>query len=280
MLSFARLIATISAVFATASLTQGQWIDYKTAGVPRTADGKPNLAAPAPRMNGKPDFSGLWQTDASPPGSIDKMIPGISILGVPGDHPDMFSKYFFNVLADYGPDDIKLTPEAQKQMAQARNSLPGGVRCLPAGFPMIDFLPMPHRYVQTGYMLAVLYESDLPRQIHLDGRPLPDDPQPAWRGYSIGKWEGETLVVETIGLSSAAPLDGFGHPKSPAMRIVERMRRRDYGHMDVQIAITDPAYYSKPITFQYTQTLVPDADLLEWICLENEKDLVHMSSAK
>jgi hypothetical protein len=266
----------VAMLLMIAVAAHGQWIDYKVAGVPRTADGMPNLAAAAPRVNSKADFSGLWMTDAAPEGWVDKAIPGMRLLAVPGDDPAMLPKYFINVLADYAPDDIQVTPDGQKLMAQARANVPGGVRCLPAGFPMSEFVPLPHRYIQTGYMLAILYESELPRQIHLDGRPLPADPQPAWRGYSVGKWEGDTLVVETIGLHPGAPLDGFNHPKSPEMRIVERMSRRDYGHMDVQLTITDPAYYSKPIVIQYAQTLVPDGDLLEYICLENEKDLAHI----
>ena len=244
MLSTARIMASFTAAaLAVSSLAYGQWVDYKVAGIPRTSDGKPNLSAPVPRLNGKPDFSGIWQTDAAPEGWVDKTIPGMRLLAVPGDDPAMLSKYFLNVLADYGPDEIQLTPEAQKLMAQARTSVPGGVRCLPSGYPMSEFVPLPHRYIQTGYVLAVLYEGDLPRQIHLDGRPLPTGPQPAWRGYSVGKWDGDTLVVETIGLDPRAPLDAFNHPKSLSTQIVERMTRRDYGHIDVQITITDPTYY-------------------------------------
>jgi hypothetical protein len=272
------LTARIIAMFAVSSLAYGQWINYKAPGVVRKADGKPNLTAATPRVNGKPDFSGIWMIDAAGPGEIDKMIPGIGILAVPGDDPAMLSKYFMNVLADYKPDQIKLSADAQKAMRS--NGPPNAARCLPAGTPMADQVPLPKRFVQTNYMVAIIYESDLPRQIYTDGRPLPVDPQPAWRGYSVGKWENDTLVVETIGLLTTAPLDGFNHPKSPAMRIVERFNRTDYGHMKVQVTVNDPTYYSKPFSYTYTQTLVPDDDLLEYICIENEKDVPHLSSSR
>ncbi|MEO8096269.1 MAG: hypothetical protein ABI811_01100 [Acidobacteriota bacterium] len=142
---------------------------------------------------------------------------------------------------------------------------------------MIELFPMPKRFVQTGTLLVILYEGDIPRQIHLDGRALPVDTQPSWAGYSVGRWDGDTLVVETMGLNTRAALDGFGHPKSEALRVMERMRRRDYGHMEIQVTINDPKYYSKPITYSYKQTLVPDDDLLEWVCTENEKDLAHIA---
>jgi hypothetical protein len=135
---------------------------------------------------------------------------------------------------------------------------------------------MPKRFVQTPQLLVILYEGDIPRQIHMDGRALPVDPQPAWVGYSIGKWEGDTLVVQTAGFNPRAPLDLLGHPRSESMRMTERMRRRDFGHLDTQVTIDDPTSYSKPITFRYTATLVPDDDLLEWVCTENEKDSVHL----
>ena len=148
--------------------------------------------------------------------------------------------------------------------------------CLPASSPLNDVFPEPKRFVQTPQLLVILYEGDIPRQIHMDGRALPVDPQPAWVGYSIGKWEGDTLVVQTAGFNSRAPLDFSGHLRSESMRMTERMRRRDFGHLDTQVTIDDPTFYSKPITFRYTATLVPDDDLLEAVCAENERDGVHL----
>jgi len=264
-------------VLVLAMLSSGQWINEPARGVPRTRDGKPNLTAPAPRTNGKPDFTGLWQTDTATPGEVEKIVPGLSLSAVPGDDPTTFNKYFFNVLADHTQDSVKLSPDAEKAFGvnrALRDSL--GPQCLPNGLPMTELLPIPRRIVQTPNLIVVLYEGDVPRQIHMDGRRLPANPNPAWVGYSIGKWDGDTLVVETIGLNPRAPLDAFGHPRSDTMRLSERWRRRDFGHLDIQVTIEDSRFYSKPITFQYASTLAPDGDLLEWVCTENEKDRTHI----
>jgi hypothetical protein len=260
-----------------AATLSGQWINEPARGVPRTRDGKPNLTAPAPRIGGKPDLTGLWQTNMAAPGEVEKFLPGLGSFTVPGDDATTFSKYLFNVMADYAPDDVKLSPEAQKEW-EANRSLSDalGPRCLPTGLPMTDLFPTPKRIVQTPSLVVVLYEGDLPRQIHMDGRKLPANPNPAWAGYSVGKWDGDTLVVETVGLNSRAPLDAFSHPRSDAMRLIERWRRPDFGHLDVQMTIEDSKYYSKAITFTYSSTLVPDDDLLEWVCTENEKDRGHI----
>jgi hypothetical protein len=181
-------------------------------------------------------------------------------------------------MADYKPGEISMSPEAERLLAETRAKgevAANSANCLPAGPPLVDIFPSPRRFVQTPGILVILSEGDPARQIHLDGRKLPVDPQPAWEGYSVGRWEGDTLVVETIGVNERAPLDGMGHPRSTGSRLTERLRRRDYGHIDVQVQIDDP-YYSRPIVMKYTQTLVPDDDLLEWICAENEKDVSHL----
>lgn len=260
-----------------AALASGQWLNEPARGVPRTRDGKPNLGAPAPRAGGKPDFTGLWQTDMAKPGEIERFIPGLSSSVVPGDDPTTFSRYFFNVMADYQPDDIKLSPDAQKAWNEQQALSDGlGPRCLPASLPMTEMFPTPKRIVQTPGLIVVLYEGDLPRQIHMDGRKLPASPNPSWAGYSVGRWDGDALLVETVGFTSRAPLDASSHPRSETMRLRERWRRRDFGHLDIQMTIEDSQYYSKPIAFQYTATLVPDDDLLEWVCTENEKDRDHI----
>ena len=117
----------------------------------------------------------------------------------------------------------------------------------------------------------MLPESDRPRQIHTDGRSLPNDPLPSWMGYSVGKWEGDTLVVETNGLNEQAWLDASGHPRSEFMRITERYRRRDFGHMDLEITFDDPKYYTRPFSIKAGLFLVPDSELLEYVCGENVK---------
>jgi hypothetical protein len=196
---------------------------------------------------------------------------------VPGDDPTTFSRYLFNVMADYKPDEIKLSAEAQKAWAEQQATSDAlGPRCLPVSLPMTELFPTPRRVVQTPALIVVLIEGDLPRQIHMDGRKLPANPNPSWAGYSVGRWEGDSLIVESVGFTTRAPLDAFSHPRSEAMRLREQWRRRDFGHLDVQVTIEDRAYYSRPITFQYTSTLVPDDDLLEWVCTENEKDRGHI----
>ena len=140
---------------------------------------------------------------------------------------------------------------------------------------MGDLLSIPRQFVQTPGLLVILYEGINPqRLIHLDGRTHPVDPQPAWLGYSVGAWQGDMLVVETRGFNDRTWLDAFGHPRSEAMRLVERLRRRDYGHIDVETTIDDPRTYTKPFTIRYTQTLIPDSAFLETVC-ENERDVAH-----
>ncbi len=252
-----------------------QWMNQPKAGVPRTRDGKPNLSAPAPRLKGKPDLTGLWQADMAAPGEIERIVPGAGTFAVPGDDGTTFSKYVHNVMADYKPGEVKLSPAAEK-LFQNQPPASAASLCLRASIPLNDVFPEPKRFAQTPQLPVILYEGDIPRQIHMDGRALPVDPQPAWNGYSIGKWEGDTLVVQTAGFNPRAPLDFSGHPRSESMRMTERLRRRDFGHLDMQVTIDDPTYYSQPITFRYSATLVPDDDLLEAVCTENEKDGVHL----
>jgi hypothetical protein len=268
------LILTFLIGTALMGTANAQWINQPTPGIPRTRDGKPNLSAPAPKMKGKPDLTGLWLTDLAAPGEIERLVPGVGTFAVPGDDGATFNRYVWSVLADYKPGEVKLSPAAEK-LFQNQPPAPANL-CLPGSSPLNDLFPMPKRFVQTPQLLVILYEGDIPRQIHMDGRALPVDPQPAWVGYSIGKWEGDTLVVQTAGFNPRAPLDLLGHPRSESMRMTERMRRRDFGHLDTQVTIDDPTSYSKPITFRYTATLVPDDDLLEWVCTENEKDSVHL----
>jgi hypothetical protein len=126
-------------------------------------------------------------------------------------------------------------------------------------------------------VIAVLYEqSNTYRQIYTDGRKLPDDPQPTWMGYSAGHWEGDTFVVDSAGFNDQGWLDAIGHPQSEDLRIRERFLRRDFGHMDLELTIDDPKMYSKPFTVKTTEVLIPDSDVLEYVCTENEKDRAHL----
>jgi hypothetical protein len=261
---------------------QAQWLNYPTPGTPRTRDGKPDLSAKAPRAsNGKPDLSGVWQTEFAPPGEIERLVgPNVKILTAPGDDPTTFSKYSFNILADFKSEENPMRPEIAELFR--KNSAPesgGSALCLPLGLPRADLFSFaPFKIIQTAGVIAVLYEADdMHRQIYVDGRKLPDDPQPSWLGYSVGHWEGETLVVDAAGFNDKSALDLFGHPHSEGMRIQERFHRRDFGHMDLSLTVDDPKIYSKPFTVKVTELLIPDSDVLEAVCNENEKDRAHLA---
>lgn len=256
----------------------GQWLNYPTPGTPRTRDGKPNLAARAPRtIGGKPDLSGVWHVEPTSMAEMKKAYADdVNSLDVIGMEADTISKYAINILIDFKPEESPLRPEAEQVM---RQHLPGGNpadSCLPLGIPFAFLVSEPDKIVQTPGLMVMMFESaDAHRQIYTDGRPLPKDPEPAWLGYSVGKWEGDTLVVETAGFNDRTWLDAMGHPHSEALRVVERYRRRDFGHMDVQVTFEDPKMYTKPFSIRFTQRLLADSDILEFFCSENEKDRVH-----
>ena len=267
-------------LFALLSVSaQAQWLNYQTPGIPRTRDGKPNLTAPAPRMaDGKPDLSGVWHVQ---PTSLAEMkrIYGeeVSASSVPGMEPDTISKYALNILLDFKPEDSPIRPEGLAIFrARPLGGNPGD-RCLPLGIPVNGLVSEPNRVVQSPRMIVILYESDgTHRQIYTDGRLLPTEvAQPSWLGYSAGKWERDTLVVETDGFNDKTWLDLSGHPHSEALRIVERYYRRDFGHMDVEMTFDDPQMYTKPFSIKYTQELWPDSEIFEYFCNENEKDRAH-----
>jgi hypothetical protein len=279
MLRNVAIAVVCAATFATAD---AQWLKYPAPGIPRTKDGQPNLSAPAPRTAaGKPDLSGVWTTDGSGPGEMERLFPGLSDLAVPGDDPRFFSKYFINVFADYKNEDVPIKPDAlQIFLARAKSFGKDNPtsHCLPAGVPMGDLLPVPRRFIQLPNLLVILYEGINPqRLIYLDGRKHVLE-QPAWLGYSVGRWEGNTLVVDTRGFNDRSWLDAFGHPRTEAMHIVERFTRRDFGHIDVQMTFDDSGAYTKPFSIRFTQTLTPDTDVIEAVCAENEKDRQHLDA--
>jgi hypothetical protein len=256
--------------------TQAQWLNYRDPKTPRTKDGKPNLSAPTPQVNGKPDLSGVWQAERTPKSEFARVL-GEDFSVVQVDFNEV-TKHMINVFWDVEPGKEPVRPEAVALLEERRKS--GQVfpaeRCLPESLPaalmVVDF-----KMIQAPGEVVVLFENISPgRQIYTDGRSLPEDPQPSWMGYSVGKWEGETLVVETVGITDRAWLDGFGHPRSEGTRITERYRRRDFGHMDLEITIDDSKYYTRPFGFKTTLSLIPDSDVLEYICNENEKDQAHM----
>lgn len=276
------ILAAMLCAAATASV-HAQWIKYPAPGVPRTKGGTPVLSGATPRgANGKPDLSGVWSTDPTPTAEMDRLFPGMQPFAVPGDDPRMFTKYFLNIFADFPRGEEPFRPEgaqAFKRHLEATADQAPTARCFPAGVPMGDLLPLPRRFMQARGLLAILYEGINPyRLIYMDGRKLPVDPQPSWMGYSVGAWDGDVLVVDSNGFSDRSWLDGIGHPRSEATRITERIRRRDFGHLEVDVTIDDPRSYTKPFSIRYTQTLVPDTDILEYICTENEKDRTHLAA--
>jgi hypothetical protein len=245
-----------------------QWLKQPTPGVPRTADGKANLAGPRPRTaDGKTDLAGVWLPDADPNGKPE----GVEYVVLP--------RYFVNITADLKSEDVPIEPWAAailKQRLESGGKADPTAHCQPTGVPAIGRVPLPYKIVQTPRLILVLYEENTVfRQIFLDGRKLPQDAEPRFMGYSIGKWDGDTLVVDSAGFTEQSWLDRMGHPHSDALHVLERFRRRDSGHLEVDVTIDDPKAYRKPITYTQRQTLVPDEDLLEYFCAENEKDVEH-----
>lgn len=265
-----------------AAVLVAQWLNYPQPGVPRLPNGKVDLSAKAPRTrDGRPDLSGVWQTELETAEMIaSRSKDEAAKLVVPGDDPTTFSRYFFNILSDFTADNAPMRPatrEYMKTIGERKAGNPSGL-CLPHGLPQADLMSYaPFKIVQTPGMIAVLYELDNNfRQIYVDGRTLPKDLNPTWYGYSVGRWDGDTLVVDAAGFNDRTRLDVAGHPHSEALRIMERFRRRDYGHMDVTITIDDPVMYTKPFTVKATEILLPDNDVLETVCAENEKDGAHL----
>jgi hypothetical protein len=233
----------------TAPLT-AQWLKQPTPGIPRTADGKPNLNAPAPRTpDGKPDLSGLWQ----------RISP----------------KYATNITADLEPGEVPTWAEALvKQRMEDLGKDHMALQCLPWG-PNYSNSDRKAKIIQTPGLIVMLDEDLTYRQIFLDGRALETNPNPAWMGYSVGHWEGSTLVVESFGFNDRTWLDRNGHPHTEALRTTERYRRPDFGHLEIDVTLDDPAVYTRPWTVTLRAQLAPDTELLEYVCNESSGGREH-----
>jgi hypothetical protein len=261
-----RMLWLAAACLAAGVTLDAQWLHAPMAGAPRTRDGKINMTGPVPRLNGKPDLSGIWQVPGDP------RAPG----GLFGLGESLNSKYFRDILADFPPDQRPLTAEGAERLR--RNGLPGVfnpvLNCLPDGVPHGDLLPEPFKIIHARGVIVMLYEVETTfRQIFMDGRALPKEiGAPSWQGYSVGRWEGDTLVIDTIGFNDVSWLDARGTPRSTEMRIEERIRRIDYGHLELTITMTDPRTFTRPITIKVVAEMLPDTDLLEHYCAENEQD--------
>jgi hypothetical protein len=276
-----RVILIVATLIGGLTCAQAQWLNHTDAKIPRTRDGKANLSAPAPRAsNGKPDLSGMWATDSTPRAEMERLYGPLGTFAVPGDDPLEFNKYMINIMADFKREDDPLRPEfvpllKQRGEDRSANQNPTA-RCLPMGIPWIYGIPDPYKMIQTPGLTLMIFEGEPIRQIYTDGRKHTRDPEPAWYGYSVGTWENDTLVVDSVGFKDRSWLDAFGHPHSEDLHIVERFRRRDFGHMELQVTLEDPRVYTRPVTVKYTQTLVPDTDILEYVCNENERDRAHL----
>ena len=253
-MTISRLIFAFIVLASTFVPLSAQWLNYPTPGIPRTPDGKPNLSATAPRTpDGKPDFSGIWGTRRD-------------------------NRFFQDLTA--GGVEIPMLPWAKELYEERKRNLQRGhpsERCLGHGVADFDTHQTPRRIIQTPGVIAILFESyHQYRQILMDGRPLPEVEQPAWLGYSIGRWKGDTLVIETVGLNGQHWLDMNGHPETEKTRFIERLRRPTFGHIDVELTIDDPSAYSRAWTVKLPGwEFLPDTDLIEAVC-DNEKDLSHL----
>ena len=257
MTHLTRLLVLVLVAMGTGDRLTAQWLHQPTPGIPRTADGLVNLAAPAPRTaDGRPDLSGMWGWQ-----------PG---------------KYFGALWADVGPGHLQPWAfELVKQRAEHMGKDdPANFDCVPQGPRMNLHAPLPVKLVQTPALLVILSEDMSYRQIFLDGRALPKDPDPSFMGYSVGRWEDDTLVVETIGFKDRTWLDFAGTPHTEQLRITERIRRTSFGHLEIAQTIDDAGAFKAPFTVRIGAQFVPDTELLEFVCAENERSRRHFTGTQ
>jgi hypothetical protein len=275
------LVATAIAVMLALAPLGAQWPAFPDKKVPLNADGKPNLEAPTPRTaDGKPDLTGVWLNEWFYGGQVRR-----PPAALPGEPPP---STFGNIGANF-PNGLPMQPWARALMAERKrlgSKDNPDAHCLPMGIMQFHEHPQPRKMIQTPDVLVILYEGNAGvRQIFTDGRPLPkNDPQPWWYGYSVGRWEGDTLVVETTGVKNDGWHDIDGSPQTDAVKYTERFRRLNYGTMKIDVTIDDPKAYTAPFTVRVNQKLMVDervdAELIEFICAENEKDVERMKFLK
>jgi hypothetical protein len=269
---FRSLLSGAAAAVLLASIPfpcSGQWLNYPTPGVPKNADGTPNLAAPAPRTaDGKPDLSGLWGNYCQSQGKTILCVPEFAVppvfgdigRGVQGGLP--YQPWAADLVKQRRADNGKDDPTTH---------------CLPGGIAKLHTSSLLRKIVQAPGLIIFLSERNASyRQIFTDGRPLPKDPNPTWNGYSTAHWEGDTLVVETAGFLDGQWLDRAGSPLTSAAQVIERFRRPDYGTLEIELTVDDPKAYTKPWTLRLNQGLALNTELLDYICLENERDAAHL----
>jgi hypothetical protein len=277
-------VAFLIAFAANVAPLLAQWPSRPAPGVPRLANGKPDLDAPTPKTpDGKPDLTGNWDVVLTP---ADRILVGV-VGGTPApkDAPPPPTVSLDQVATDHSSGfkgGLPLRPWAaelvKKRVADHSKDNPEA-HCLPAGIVQFHSIPTLRQFVQTPGLILIIYETEYGlRQIHTDGRSLPKgEPDPWWYGYSVGRWEGDTLVVESTGFTDDGWLDIAGNPLTSAGRVTERFRRINYGHMEIDVTIDDPKAYTRPWTVRVQQRLNPDTELMESICFD--KDAAHYVGA-
>ena len=268
-----RTIGCVVLCSLVAAPVHAQWPSYPTKNVPRTPDGKPNLEAPTPRTaDGHPDLTGLWDNAWFHGGKVAP--PPVS---PPGEPP---ASTFGNLGANI-KGGLPFRPWAaelkQKRTDEGTRDNPDA-NCLPMGITQFHEQPQPRKIIQTPDVIVILYEGNSGiRQIFTDGRPSPNnDPQPWWYGYSTGHWEGDTLVVTTIGLRDGGWLDIQGSPLTDQAKVTERFKRVNYGTLQIDVTIDNPKAYTAPFSVRVNQRIILDTEMIEFICNENEKSVQHM----
>jgi hypothetical protein len=268
---FAALTLTVLVLLHTAA-ARAQWEPRLGAAVPLTDEGTPDLDAPPPRtVDGKPDFTGVWQGAGGGRAPALQFSAGPPVAG-------------FLDVAQNVEGGLPLTPEAAALLERRRagnGAENPEAHCLPMGIMQFHTQGAPRKFVQTPEVIVILYEASMGiRQILIDGSSRPiDDPQPWWYGYSVGRWEDDTLVVETTGLRDDGWLDVFGTPLTDAATLTERFRRPSYGRMEIDITVDDPKAYTRPWTVRVNQRIMPDQELIEFVCLENQRFELRDASA-
>ena len=278
------LIAALLLPFGASFQANAQWLNYPEKGVPRLKNGKVNLSAPVPRApDGKPDLTGVWAHEITPVAEFKRMFgdsyEAESQAALIGMELESVHKYAINIFADLKPNEIPMRPEAEAVMKKrAAERRVDNVCHGEYGWPVAGLLAEPFKFIQAPKETVLMYEVDgLHRQIFTDGRGFPATFEfPAYLGYSIGRWEGDTFVVESRGFNDRTPLDAIGHPRSEGMHVTERFRRRDFGHLDSEMTFDDPQMYSRQFTVKVGYELVQDNDIFEMFCSQNEKDRAHM----
>lgn len=226
-------------LFTLSTTGSAQWPKRLDPGVPRTRAGKLDPTAPPPKtLDGRLDLSGVWLSQPDPNGTPQ----GVENIVVP--------RYFINIMADFKPEDVPMQPWAMallKERIESQGKLSPSSRCQPTGVPAAGTVPLPYKIIQTPHLIVILYEENTVfRQIFLDDRPLPKDPDPRWMGYSVGRWDGDAFVVDSIALDDRVWADMWGHPISSKAHIRERFRRPAFDTLELQMTITDPDLYTKP----------------------------------